>query len=398
MLNATQLKRLKVKEGRNLTKFFDGDGLYLWVYKNGRKLWRYRYYYKGKEKLLSLGRFPHISLKEARIERDVLAKRLSKGEDPSEHRKALKASKEECLSNSFEVVAREWWQIKMSDKSESHRKRVLISLEKDVFPWLGARPISGISAPELLKVIRRIEDRGAYETAHRVLSRCSQVFRFGVATGVVSSDPTRDLKGALMPVKKENLAAIIEPEKVGALMGSIEEYRGSSPLAKIALKLSALLFVRPGELRQAEWKDFDLKSKEWRYFVGKTKTDHIVPLSAQAMDLINELKTITGDGTYLFPSALSKKRPMSNNTVNSALRRMGYTKREMTAHGFRAMARTLLDEELKFPPHIIEQQLAHAVKDPLGRAYNRTTHLDQRKTMMQEWADYLDGLRASISK
>jgi integrase len=262
----------------------------------------------------------------------------------------------------------------------------------NVFPWLGDRPIADITPKEILPVIRRIEDRGALETAHRSLRYCSQVFRYGVAIGKVTADPCRDLRGALPPIRVKHRAAITEPVKVGELLRAIDGYDGTM-IVKSAMKLAPLVFVRPGELRQAEWKDIDLDKAEWRYTISKTNTPHIVPLSRQAIKMLKEIQPVTGKGKYVFPSARSAKRPMSDNAILAAFRRMGYEKDEMSGHGFRAMARTILDEVLGFRPDFIEHQLAHAVRDPNGRAYNRTSHLVERKKMMQIWADYLDKLK-----
>ena len=276
--------------------------------------------------------------------------------------------------------------------SEIHASNVKVRLEGNVFPWLGKRPIADISAQELLSVLRRIEDRGAIETAHRTLGICGAVFRYGVATGRAERDLAADLKGALQPVKPSHLPAVVNPKRVGALMREIEGYEGTLPV-KCALRLAPLVFVRPGELRTARWSEIDLKAAEWKFIVSKTKSPHIVPLATQAVGILEELKPLTGNREFVFPSARSPRRPMSNNAVLSALRRMGIPKEEMSGHGFRAMARTILDEVLGYRPDIIEHQLAHQVRDPLGRAYNRTAHLAERKEMMQAWADYLDKLR-----
>jgi integrase len=257
---------------------------------------------------------------------------------------------------------------------------------------MGPQPISEITPPELLGVMRRIENRGAIETAHRAMQNCSQIFRYAVATGRCARDPSQDLKGALAPTKTRHFPAITEPKAIGELLHAIESYQGSL-VVKSALRMAPLVFVRPGELRTAEWKDIDLDGAEWRFIVSKTNTAHIVPLSNQAIGILRELQPLTSHGTKVFPGNRGEGRPMSENTINAALRYLGYDNETMTGHGFRAMARTLLDEVLGFPPHIIEHQLAHAVRDPLGRAYNRTSHLPERKQMMQEWANYLDKLR-----
>ena len=275
----------------------------------------------------------------------------------------------------------------------NHGNRILRRLERDIFPWIGGRPIAEINAPELLAVIRRIENRGALETSHRALSNCGQVWRYAIATGRAERDLSADLRGALPPVKVEHFAAITDPKRAAELLRVIDGYQGTETV-RYALRLAPLVFVRPGELRNAEWAHFDLDTAEWRYTVSMTQTDHIVPLSKQAVDILRDLHKLTGEGRYLFPSARSFKKPMSDNAILAALRRMGIAKDEMSGHGFRAMARTILDEVLGMRPDYIEHQLAHAVRDPNGRAYNRTAHLPERQHMMQQWADYLDKIKA----
>lgn len=376
-------------------KLFDGGGLYLEVAPRGGKWWRLKYRYDGKEKRLSLGVYPDISLKDARDRRDEARKLLANGIDPSEHRKAAAAAKAERVGNSFEIIAREWYAKHSPNWSPSHSDRIIRRLERDVFPWLGGRPIANITAPQLLEVIRRIEDRGALETAHRALQNCGQVFRYAVATGRAERDPSGDLRGALPPVKGNHFASVTEPQKVAEVLRAMDGYEGTLPV-RCALRLAPLVFVRPGELRHAEWADIDLDAAEWRYTVKKTNTPHIVPLSCQAVDILRELQPLTGKGRYVFPCARNPKgdKPMSDNAILAAMRRMGISKEEMSGHGFRAMARTILDEVLGFRPDFIEHQLAHAVRDPNGRAYNRTAHLPERRKMMQGWADYLDKLKA----
>lgn len=382
------------KPAKKPTRLYDEKGLYLLISPNGGKGWRFKYRFEGKEKLLSLGVYPETDLKTAREKRDEARKLLSNGVDPSAARKAHKAATRAATTNGFEVVAREWFAKFSQSWVESHSEKIIRRLEREVFPFLGHRPVSEINAVELLSVIRRIEERGTIETAHRTLQSCGQVFRYAIATGRADRDPTADLRGALTPVKGRNFAAITDPKKIGELMRSIEGYQGSF-IVKEALRLAPLLFVRPGELRKAEWSEIDLEKAEWNIPADKMKTRqaHLVPLSRQAIEILRELFPLTGRGKYLFPCARSIHRPMSNNAILAALRGMGYAKEEMTGHGFRAMARTLLDEELKFRPEVIEQQLAHNVKDPLGRAYNRTQHLEERREMMQRWADYLGQLK-----
>ena len=390
-LTAVQVKQARLPDGKKQIKLSDGGGMYLLVKAVG-KYWRLDYRFDGKRKTLAMGTYPEISLKDARERRDEARKLLANDIDPSEHRKAKKAAKEELAANSFEVVAREWFAKHTPNWVPSHADRIIRRLERDIFPGIGGKPIAEITPPQLLEAVRKIEDRGALETAHRALASCGQIFRYAVATGRAERDPSGDLRGALPPVKGKHFAAITEPKRVAELLRMIDGYEGSL-IVRCALRLAPLVFVRPGELRAAEWKDIDLNSKEWRYFVTKTQTQHIVPLSRQTMDILHEIYLLTGHWRYVFPSLRSAARPMSDNTINGAFRRMGVGKDEMTVHGFRAMARTILDEVLGFRPDFIEHQLAHAVRDPHGRAYNRTAHLSERKQMMQAWADYLDALR-----
>lgn len=370
----------------------DGRGLSLLVQPAGGKWWRLRYRFDGKAKMLSLGVYPDVSLKDARERRDTARKFLADGIDPGEHRKATKAAKEDRAANSFEVVAREWYGKHAPNWAEHHGDRIIRRFERDIFPWIGGRAISEVTAPELLAVVRRIENRGALETAHRALGNCGQVFRYAVATGRATRDPSGDLRGALPPFKGEHFAAVTEPKQVAELLRTLDGYQGTLAVA-CALRLAPLVFVRPGELRNAEWADIDLEAAEWRYHVTKTDTDHIVPLATQAVAILRELHALTGSGRYVFPGARTNGRPMSDNAILGAMRRMGIAKDEMSGHGFRAMARTILDEVLSVRPDLIEHQLAHAVKDPNGRAYNRTAHLPERRKMMQTWADYLDKLK-----
>jgi integrase len=375
-------------------RLFDGGGLYLEVSPAGGKLWRLKYRHGGKEKRLALGAYPDTGLRDARDKRDAARKLLAAGVDPGEQRKAAKAAGEERAANSFEVVAREWHAKQSATWVELHASRIMLRLENDVFPWLGKRPIADVTAKELLTMVNRIVDRGAVESAHRVLQNCGQVLRYAIATGRAERNPAADLRGALPPVKQTHLAAIIEPNAIGGLLRAMDAYNGSL-VTKCALRLAPLVFVRPGELRQAEWAEFDLDGAQWNIPAEKMKMrePHLVPLSPQAVAILRELQPLTGRGRYVFPSARSPQRPMSNNAVLSALRRMGYGIGEMSGHGFRAMARTVLDEVLHFRPDYIEHQLAHAVKDPNGRAYNRTAHLAERRKMMATWADYLDTLK-----
>lgn len=384
------------KPGDKPQKLADGGGLYLLLNPNGSRWWRLKYRAGGKEKLLSLGTYPATGLKDARDKRDAARKLLAAGVDPGEQRKAAKAAGEERAANSFEAVAREWHAKQSATWVELHASRIMLRMENDIFPWLGSRPIADIAAKEFLATVNRIVDRGAVESAHRVLQNCGQVMRYAIATGRAERNPVADLKGALPPVKQTHLAAITDPHAIGGLLRAMDAYQGSL-VTKCALRLAPLLFVRPGELRQAEWAEFDLDGAQWNIPAEKMKMrePHLVPLAPQAVAILRELQALTGGGRYVFPSARSPQRPMSNNAVLSALRRMGYGTDEMSGHGFRAMARTVLDEVLHFRPDYIEHQLAHAVKDPNGRAYNRTAHLAERRKMMAGWANYLDTLKTT---
>lgn len=374
-------------------KLFDERGLYLEVSPAGGKWWRLKYRFAGKEKRLSLGVYPDVSLKDARDRRDDARKLLAGGIDPSENRKAQKSARADLAVNSFEVVAREWFAKHSARWSKDHAARIIRRLDHDIFPWLGRRPIADVTAVELLAAVRRIESRGALETSHRVLASCGQILRYAVATGRIDRDPSGDLRGALPPVRGGHFAAVTEPKRFAEILQAMDAYEGTF-IVKCALRLAPLVFVRPGELRRAEWADIDFKAKEWRYLVTKTKTQHIVPLSHQAVEILHELQPLTGSGRYVFPGARSIKRPMSDNAILAALRRLGIDKGEMSGHGFRAAARTIMDEVLGVRPDFIEHQLAHSVRDPNGRAYNRTAHLPERHRMMQTWADYLDELKA----
>lgn len=371
----------------------DEKGMYLELSPAGGKLWRLKYRFGGKEKRLALGAYPEVGLKAAREKRDAARALLAEGIDPGTERKIQKSAKNEQATNSFEYVAREWLAKNAATWAESHTMNIMRRLERDVFPWVGSREMTAINAAELLSVLRRIEERGAHETAHRVRENCGQIFRYGIATGRASRDPSQDLRGALAPAKTEHMAAVTDPNAVAELLRMLDGYHGTL-VTRCALQLAPLVFVRPGELRQAEWKDINLDAAEWCYLVSKTKTNHIVPLSRQAVAILRELQPLTGHGRYVFPGLRTNDRPMSNNAVLSAMRRMGIPNEEMTGHGFRAMARTLLHERLKYAPEIIEHQLAHKVPDALGAAYNRTRFLDDRRRMMQDWADYLDRLKA----
>ncbi|MGC1159176.1 MAG: integrase arm-type DNA-binding domain-containing protein, partial [Acidobacteriaceae bacterium] len=382
-----------VKPSKKPRKLFDWGGLYLEVSPAGGKWWRLKFRFDGKEKRLSLGVYPDVTLKDARDRREEARKLLANGIDPSENRKSQRAAQADRSTNSLEVVAREWFAKFSRTWSAGHRARIVRQFERDIFPWIGQRPIADISAPEVLAVARRIEKRGALETAHRAIRNCGQVFRYAIATGRATNDPTGALRGALPPFRTEHLAAATEPKQFGRVLRAIDGYEGTH-VVSCALRLAPLVFVRPGELRHAEWAHVDLDGAEWRYTASKTGTAHIVPLSRQAIEILREVHPITGHGRFVFPSARSNVRAMSDNAILAAMRRMGIAKEEMSGHGFRAVARTILDEVLGVRPDFIEHQLAHAVRDPNGRAYNRTAHLPARKEMMQLWADYLDELKA----
>jgi integrase len=377
-------------------KLADERGMYLLVRPDGGRWWRldYRRPDSGKRNTLSLGTFPDVSLKRAREKRDEARVLLADGIDPGDKRKA------ETLANAdtFEAIGREWF-AKFSTKwAKSHADKVLARLENDVFPWLGSKPIAKITAPDFLGVLKRIETRGAIETAHRASQNCGQVMRYAVATGRAPIDPTPSLRGSLTPWKPVHYASITDPKQYGELLRAIDGFTGTLPV-KSALRLLPLVFTRPGELRAAEWAEFDLDEGVWNIPAERMKLrlPHIVPLAPQAVEILRELHPLTGRGRYVFPGARSTKQPLSDMALNAGLRRLGFDKDTFTAHGFRAAARTILDEVLNYPIDHIEHQLAHAVKDANGRAYNRTAHLPARRKMMQAWADYLDGLRTGAS-
>ncbi len=384
----------KAKPRSKPYKMFDSGGLFLLVTPNGGKWWRFKYRFANKEKLLSLGTYPDVSLKDARDRRDIERKKLASLIDPAINRKAVKAAWLGNQANTFEIVAREWLGQKAKIWAASNTTKTTRRLEIDAFPWLGSRPIADITAPELLAVLRKTEARGALGTAHRVLQTAGQIFRYAIATGRATRDPAADLRGALQPVKGGHFAAVTDPKAIGALLSALYDYQGST-VTRSAIRLAPLVFVRPGELRQAEWKEVDFEKAEWNIPAARMKMrePHLVPLSRQAIEILKELHLLTGRGRFLFPSPITNLRAMSDNAILTAMRRSGISKEEMTGHGFRAMARTVLDEVLHIRPDYIEHQLAHAVRDPNGRAYNRTAHLPERRKMMQQWADYLDGLR-----
>ena len=394
-LTATAVRNAKPSE--KTQRLFDGLGLYLEISPKGGKWWRLKYRYAGKEKRLSLGTYPDTSLKAARDRRDEARKLLREGIDPSEHRKQVKTERRARSENSFEAIAKEWFEARSPNWVPSHADKIIRRLERDIYPAIGSRPIREITGPELLGVMRKIAERGAIETARRALGNVGQIYRYAMATGHAEQDLSRALWEGMPKAQVQHLSSVTDPERVGALLRMIWDYQGS-PIVAAALKFGPLTFVRPGELRQAQWSEIDLEGTEWRFIASKTGTEHIVPLSRQAVEVLRELHPLTGRGTYVFPSARSNRRPMSNMAVNAAMRRVGIDKDEFTGHGWRATARTMLDEVLGFRPDFIEHQLAHAVRDPNGRAYNRTAFLPERHKMMQAWADYLDTLRKRDGK
>lgn len=404
-LTDREVKNAKPDTTKKVTKLSDGGGLFLLVTAAGGKLWRFQYRFDGKQKLLALGPYPAVSLADARQRREEARKLLANGIDPSDVKKAQKQAGEDRSANSFEVIAREWYSAYKGQWTAGHARNILSRLEREAFPYLGAMPIEEIKAPDVLKVLKRIESRGVLETAHRIKTIISQVLRYAIAHGRrADRDCTVDLKGALPPATSRHFSALTDPKDLAPLLRAIDSFKGSFAV-KCALQLAPILFCRPGELRGMQWAEIDLESAEWNIPVERmklktqTKLDrkgqhHLVPLSSQAVQILKELHPLTGHSKFVFPSIRTPLRQISENTVNAALRRLGYTGDEMTGHGFRATARTILDEIMGFRPDIIEHQLAHAVKDPNGRAYNRTAFIKDRRLMMQAWADYLDELKA----
>jgi len=380
-------------EGKAIRKLHDGGGLYLWIYADGRRYWRLRYWIDGKEKSLSLGVYPEISLKDARARRDENRKLMQDQLDPSVERKAIKLRRRIASANSFEAVAREWYGKQLHTWVAHHADDVLRRLESNTFPFIGDRPIAQVEAPELLDMVRKIEKRGAYDLAHRVLQVCGQVFRYGIATGRCQRDVAADLRGALTPHVKKHQAAV-RPEELPDLLRAIETYAAKGDLQTMyALQLLAFTFVRTNELIGAEWDEFDMDAKLWMIPAERMKmrTEHIVPLSDQAMAILNELKVMAGKSRFVFPGR-NRDKPISNNTMLFALYRLGY-KGKMTGHGFRAVASTMLNEQ-GWRPDVIERQLAHCERDEVRGAYNRAEYLPERVKMMQAWAIYLDAIKA----
>ncbi len=373
-------------------KLSDEKGLYLLINKAG-KYFRFDYRYAGKRKTMAFGVYPDVKLVDARKKRDDARRLLQNDVDPAQYKKETKAIQKESVENSFENVAREWFTKNKHIWTEGHSKTIISRLELNAFPWLGTQPVSSITAPALLDVLRRIEARGAIETTHRVKQICGQVFRYAIATGRAERDPSADLRGALSPAKSKRMATITDPKQIGGLLRAIDGYEGHL-ITRCALKLAPLVFVRPGELRHAEWHEINFEQAEWKIPEEKMKmrTPHMVPLAVQAIKILKELEPLTGERRYVFPSLRTSVRPMSNNTVLAALRRMGYAKEEMSGHGFRAMASTILHEQ-GWASDIIERQLAHSERNSIKAAYNHAQHLPERRRMMQAWADYLDTLK-----
>ncbi|WML91143.1 tyrosine-type recombinase/integrase [Thiothrix lacustris] len=391
-LTDTSAKNARPAPDGTPKRYTDGGGLYLHVSTTG-KYWRYNYRIAGKQKTLALGVYPDTSLKQSREGHQAARELLARGVDPSSHKQALSDECKAMASNSFESVAREWF-VKFSPQwVESHSSKIIRRLERDVFPWIGNAPIGELEPPDILKCLRRIEERGAIETAHRAKQDCGQIFRYAVATGRAKRDQTADLKGAIPPPKKGHFSAITDPIEVGELIRAMSGYKGALE-TRTALKLSAYLFTRPGELRRMEWIELDIEKAVWNIPAEKMKAGkaHSVPLPRQAVALLEEIRPLTGKRKHVFPSRTDTSKPMSDNTVRQALRRLGYDNDQMTAHGFRAMASTRL-YELGYSSDVIEKQLAHAVGNEVRRAYDRSQHMAERTTMMQQWADYLDNLR-----
>lgn len=392
-LTDRRIKSLKPKE--TSYKAFDGRGLYILIKPSGSKLWKMKYRFEGKEKTLSFGPYPETSLSEARERSLAARKQLGTGLDPSAEQKR-QAKETEAQSTTFEHLAREWMTKHLRDKSPRHAETVVQRLEKNIFPYLGHLPVSDISPALLLETLRHIEKRGALSVAHRVRGICGQIFNYALITGLVDRNPATDLSGALTPTHETHYPTFTAPHQIGELMRAIGDYDGNI-ISRSALKLAPLVFVRPGELRRAEWSEISFDTAEWRIPASKMKTrnEHIVPLSRQALGVLKEIHQLTGHGRYVFPSLRSNDRPMSDGTVNAALRRLGYSKEEFTGHSFRSMASTRLNE-MGWLPDAIERQLAHTERNKVRAAYNRAEHLDVRRNMMQAWADYLDEVKRSF--
>lgn len=395
MLTDTKLRALKAKD--RPYRVADSNGLCIEVRPSGSKAWRYRYRYAGKASIVTIDEYPSMSLQQARAERDKLRALLRGGANPAHVARAERAAHADRVNSTFGTIGLELLAKRakegLSPGSVTRERRLI---EKDLAA-IASMPITDVTAPILLAALRKLEQRGVVETAHRARSHAGRVFRYAIATGRAERNPAEDLAGALEQPKTKHFASLTDPEQIGELLRALHSYRGSM-VTQAALRLAPLVFVRPGELRAAKWADIDLDAGEWRYVTSKTKTPHIVPLSDQAVQVLTELQPLTRRSEYVFPGVRSASRPMSENTINAALRNLGFDSTAIVGHGFRAMARTVLDEVLGFRPDYIEHQLAHAVRDPLGRAYNRATHLPERRKMMQAWSDYLDTLRENGRK
>lgn len=402
MLTDAQCKNAVCPADKPRTRLADSGGLYLEVSPNGSKRWFWKYRKDGKEGRLALGGYPAVGVMAARRARDAARLKKADGIDPVEARKVEKLKAVNPTGDTFKVVALEWYEKRAPQWSEAHATRSKRQLERDLFPWIGERRLQEVRPPDLLTALRKTEERGAIETADRGLMLCRQIWRYAVATGRVERDITVDLKGALTPYRGKHFAAITEPVELGKLIRAIRAYKGG-PVVRAALQLAPMLLQRPGELRAAEWSEIDLEGALWtipaarmkRTKDGKENGDpHLVPLPRQAIEILKGLHGYTGHSQMVFPGERDRQRPISDNSVRTALISLGYTSEVQTWHGFRATARTMLAEQLEIDPLVIEAQLAHSVRDANGRAYNRTTYLKQRKAMMQQWADYLDKLAA----
>lgn len=394
----TELKVKSTKPREKAYKLSDEKGLYLLVQPAGGKLWRFDYRFFGKRKTLALGVYPDVSLQNARDKRDVARKQLSSDPpvDPSVYKLGEKLKHAIHVENSFEAVAREWWESHMQHKADSHKNKVMRRFETYIFPWLGKKSIGEITSPELFAVIQKVVNANLAETAKRCLQTVGQVYRYAVRTGKVSHDITTALTGIISGKRVVNMAAFTDPKDLAAFLRASDAFKGTFTVL-CALKLLPLIFCRPGELRKARWREIDFDGAVWRYGVSKTKICHLVPLSKQAISILKDLKNLSGSGEFVFMGGRNPRRPMSEAAINAGIKRMGYcTKTEITGHGFRATARTILHERLRIDPHVIEHQLAHKVPDVLGTAYNRTKFIDVRKVMMQTWADYLDEIKVTL--
>jgi integrase len=407
MLTDTAVKQ--AKPTTKIQRLFDYEGLYVEIQPSGSKRWNMKYRFQGRETRVALGQYPHVTLAEARKRRDAARKLLAEGKNPSAEKKAQKTAIAAPSTPTFEAIAREWYEVRKSGWAASYAVKIEQRFERDVFPWIGQRPVTAITPPELLEVLRRIEGRGVVETAHRALENCNQVFRYAISTGRAETSPARDLKDALKKPVATHFAAVTEPKRLGQVLRAMRGYQGT-PVVSAALKLAPMVLLRPGELRHASWDEFNLDTGLWtvpamrmkRELQGKLHGEpHLVPLATQAVEVLRALADALGVKPgeakgFVFRGERHHDRPMSENTINAALRAMGFNADEVTAHGFRATARTMLVEQLGVDADVVEAQLAHAVKDSLGRAYNRTTFLQQRTGMMQRWADYLDTLARDL--